>query len=87
MAPFRVAVLECDTPVQAIRKQHGTYGDIFRDILQEAFKELSPPRALELQFTKWDVVGRREYPQLDQVDAILLSGSSECGLGVFGITN
>lgn len=28
--------------------------------------------------SKWDVVGATKYPAVDEIDAILLTGSSEC---------
>lgn len=73
MALVRIAVLECDTPIPRVRAKYGVYSDIFRNLLQTAANNLHP--APKLSFTAYDVVNGTEYPELEIVDAILLSGS------------
>lgn len=77
MSPIRLAILECDTPIPSVLERRGTYGDIFADILGTALKGLPAYSAVEPLFTSWDVVDKQEYPDLDQVDGILLTGSSK----------
>lgn len=76
MAPLRIAILECDTPLTNTKAQYGGYGGVFDSLLQKASKAIdSHP---ELQTTKYDVVNEPEkYPALEDIDAILLTGSSE----------
>lgn len=79
-SPVRVAILECDTPVDSVKEARGTYGDIFRDLLEAGLSayQSDSSSSIEPTFTKWDVVTAREYPDLLDVDVILLSGSSRC---------
>jgi GMP synthase (glutamine-hydrolysing) len=79
-AQLRIAVLECDTPIQAVSERHGTYCDCFTRLLQAGATGqdgFTPKQDVELLISKWDVVNTTHYPQLDDVDAVLLSGSSE----------
>lgn len=74
---FHIAVLECDTPVPAVKDTRGSYGQIFESLLKKGLQELDPPHNVTPVFTKWDVVASQEYPDLHEVDAILISGSSK----------
>lgn len=81
--PIRVAILECDTPVAAVKESYGSYGDIFENLLQTslgAARRLSAhsesASSITTNFTTWDVVTAREYPSPGDVDAVLLTGSS-----------
>lgn len=80
MGIYRVAVLECDTPMQPIIEQNGTYGDIFRDFLQQGlaqYAQSAPSVHIELQVTKKNVVEDSGFPDLSSVNCILLTGSSK----------
>ncbi|KAL1864989.1 hypothetical protein VTK73DRAFT_5539 [Phialemonium thermophilum] len=76
MAPFRIAVLECDTPIDVIRAHHGTYGNIIKRLMEASLQE-SPAAGADIEpvFSSWDVVEARQYPEVDEVDALFLSGS------------
>lgn len=76
MPPFRLAILECDTPIDSVRKRYGSYGNVFVNILKPALESHPSKSAIEPVFTSWDVVDKQEYPDLAQVDGILLTGSS-----------
>ncbi|TAQ91580.1 hypothetical protein B7494_g50 [Chlorociboria aeruginascens] len=76
--PLRIAILETDTPLESIRAKHGTYGEIFTRLLQSAADGLSHPALSStagLALTSWDVVTEQRYPRLEDIDAILMSGS------------
>lgn len=75
--PLRIAILECDTPVDKVKAQYGGYGDVFRLLLETSAATLDNlnPKA-DLKITKWDIVYGTEYPNLEDIDAILLTGSS-----------
>ncbi|EOD46747.1 hypothetical protein GTA08_BOTSDO09427 [Neofusicoccum parvum] len=78
--PLRIAVLECDTPLPDVVKEFGTYSDIFEGLLKAGADALGQPSVLSskdgLQVTKWNVVDNEDsYPALDDVDAVLLTGS------------
>ncbi|KAF7561275.1 hypothetical protein G7046_g2872 [Stylonectria norvegica] len=74
---YRLAVLECDTPFPAVAAARGSYGDIFEDLLTKGLGGLgSEGSNIQLNVTKWDVVTAQSYPNIDEVDGILLTGSS-----------
>ena len=73
-SPLRIAILEADTPLPHVLETHGTYGDIFTSLLHKAADALSLPRG-QLKISKWDVETKMEYPELEDVDAVLITGS------------
>jgi hypothetical protein len=79
--PLRIAVLETDTPVEKVDQKYGGYGGVFEALLKASATaldhqpdRLDPER--DLQISRWDVVTKEEYPDLNDVDAILMTGSS-----------
>lgn len=72
---LRVAILECDTPIDPVRTRFGTYGDIFESLLLDGLKESAADIAL--QCSKWNVVENPVYPGQGDFDALLLTGSSK----------
>ena len=76
--PLRIAILECDTPLENTRAKYGGYGGVFTQLLRAGadalgYPGLSSTSGLELSI--FDVVTKQEYPKLEDVDGILLSGS------------
>ncbi|KAJ5116739.1 hypothetical protein N7456_001087 [Penicillium angulare] len=67
--PLRIAVLECDTPIAPVQEKFGNYGDIFEKLLTNAAGPVN------VEISKWHVVGNPIYPNPNEVDAFLLSGS------------
>ncbi|KAF5022036.1 hypothetical protein F66182_5919 [Fusarium sp. NRRL 66182] len=75
---FRLAVLECDTPFPSVNAARGSYGDIFRHLLTKGLKDEalgSKGNDVNLELSKWDVVTAQEYPNPEDVDGFLLTGS------------
>ncbi|MCJ1463490.1 hypothetical protein MMC07_002098 [Pseudocyphellaria aurata] len=75
--PLRIAILEADD----VLDQYGRYGGLYTSLLQAAAGSLGWPHD-RLDISAWDVVNAKEgnvwgYPRLDDVDAVLISGSSE----------
>lgn len=79
---LRIAVLECDTPIGRTFEKYGSYGNLFKELLQTGAGKLSEKPQLDI--TKFDVVNTEHYPRLEDVDAILLSGSRESFLNFCG---
>lgn len=82
MRPLRIAVLECDAlPPDADARYNG-YGGVFSALLTASAKALNQPDRLDpetgLEISKWDIVNGQEYPRLEDIDAVLLTGSSKC---------
>lgn len=76
--PFRIAILECDTPLPNTRAKYVSYGGVFDSLLRSGADALQLPNLSStkgLILTKWDVVTKQEYPSLDDIDAILITGS------------
>lgn len=71
--PLRIAVLECDEPIGRTKEKYGGYGNLFKELLETGAGELSEKP--ELDITKFDVVNTEHYPVLEDVDAVLLTGS------------
>jgi len=78
--PLRIAILECDTPLENANAKYGGYGGVFTALLRASAKALGQPDKLDpetgLEISKWDVVNGEEYPNLEDIDAILMTGSS-----------
>lgn len=78
--PLRIAILECDTPIGNTKAKYGGYGNLFKELLQNGAKEVREKdnaTVPELDVTKFDVVNEEAFPDLESVDAVLLSGSRE----------
>ena len=77
--PLRIAVLECDEPIGHTKEKYGGYGNLFKELLENGvrrYPDLYTEKAPELEVSKFDVVNTEHYPRLEDVDAILLTGSS-----------
>lgn len=78
--PLRIAILECDTPVDGVRAKYGGYGGVFKSLLHKAADALQQPDVISaekgLELSNFDVVNKQEYPDLETIDAVLLTGSS-----------
>ena len=79
-SPLRIAILECDEPIGKTKEKYGSYGNLFQEMLESGASllgktdhSISPS---DLQITKFDVVNEEHYPELEEVDAVLLTGSS-----------
>ena len=79
--PLRIAILECDTPAPDIKDKFGGYGPIFATLLKASADALEQPELISskkgLELSWFDVVGEQKYPRLDDIDAVLITGSSE----------
>ncbi|CAI7645224.1 unnamed protein product [Penicillium discolor] len=78
-SPLRIAVLECDTPIDSVNRRYNGYGGVFRRLLKASANALNQPEKLDpetgLEITAWDIVNDDKYPKLEDVDAVLLTGS------------
>ncbi|KAI8942488.1 hypothetical protein NX059_000554 [Plenodomus lindquistii] len=73
--PLRIAILECDTPPPAVVDKYGKYGAIFTTLLETAAQGVGLNPKEDLVLSAFDVVTAQEYPNLDDIDAVLISGS------------
>lgn len=71
---FRIANLNCDTPVPSVRATYETYGRMFHPLLAAAAERTAPH--ITIKSTEFDVV-MGQYPEtLDDYDALLITGSA-----------
>lgn len=79
--PLRIAILLCDSPLYATQEKYGSYGGVFRELLGRAAEllkdEIPGIDKNGLELTSWDVHQAEEYPELENIDAILMTGSRE----------
>lgn len=78
MAPIRLAIIEADTPQPQTNEKYGGYRGLYTEMLRKATEAFDPPQPLEdvLKITGHHVVEDKDpYPNLDNIDAILISGS------------
>jgi hypothetical protein len=78
--PLRIAILECDRPLDKTQEQYGTYGGVFRQLMERAADALNHPgldskNGLEISY--WAIEKDNEFPNVQDIDAIMLTGSSE----------
>ena len=80
-SPLRIAILECDKPLDTTRKELGGHTGLFKKLFASAADTLDHPRTLPkggVELSTYDVVDAQDYPALDSlhsIDAILISGS------------
>lgn len=76
--PLRLLLLEADTPQPNTNAKYGGYRGVFTALLTAAAKAMDPPRQLSdvASITAHNIVeDMQSYPPLDEVDAILITGS------------
>ncbi|KAL6819944.1 class I glutamine amidotransferase-like protein [Trichoderma camerunense] len=75
---YTVAILECDTPIEPVVKQFGSYEDIFERFLRNGLAKYLKHTAsqdVDLRLMKSNMVDLGDLPGFDQVDCLLLTGS------------
>ncbi|KAI3553296.1 glutamine amidotransferase class-I [Colletotrichum abscissum] len=75
---IRLAILEADTPQPQTNAEYGGYGGVFTALLRTAALASDPPAPLDsiVDLSVYHAVGDDAvYPDLDSIDAILISGS------------
>lgn len=77
--PLRIAVLLCDTPPEPINTRYDGLGGLFTRLFNLSAQELHKPQTVDpasiVSISRFDVVTAQEYPDLDNFDALLLTGS------------
>ncbi|KAI1749990.1 putative class I glutamine amidotransferase [Xylaria castorea] len=76
--PIRLAILEADTPAPGIKAKYQSYGGVFTHMFKRACAALPHPAPLESQLSLsfHNIVNDpTAYPDLETVDAVLITGS------------
>ncbi|KAJ5279294.1 hypothetical protein N7478_004666 [Penicillium angulare] len=79
--PLRIATLECGPAPPNADKQYNGFGGMFEVLLTSSAKALNQPERLNpengLEISEWDIYNNKTYPQLEDIDAVLLTGSED----------
>ena len=80
--PLRIAILQCDVPLPETKKKYQGYAGVFEVLLRSGAKALDradfDPTA-GFEFSRWQVeLEPDKYPNPEDIDAILITGSSKC---------
>ena len=76
VSKLRIAIIECDNPAFSSINRRGNYGGIFSALLKAAAPQAGLKEE-QLQFSVHNVVeNTTDYPKLEDVDGVLLTGSS-----------
>lgn len=77
--PLRIAVLECDTPLEKTQAKYGGYGGVFKQLLQRGADKLGHPGLSStegMELTVFNVESNPGvFPKMEDIDAIILTGS------------
>lgn len=76
---IRLAILECDSPLPKTKEKYGSYGGCFQALLNagakaEGFENVDDILSITMHQIESDV--DPTYPDIKDIDAILLTGSS-----------
>ena len=77
MLPLRIAILICDRPMPLTEKNYGSYAGCLKILLEasaKAMKDEFPGIESDLTLTTYDVSQGEEFPNLGDIDAILMTG-------------
>jgi hypothetical protein len=75
---LRIAILECDALAGDIKKECGSLGELYAKFLETAASKLGESGLYErpdIELSYYDVVEKQEYPDVEKIDAVFLSGS------------
>ena len=91
-SPIRIAILEADTPLEQTRRKLGSYAGAFTSLLHKAADASKIPRdrlrltgwdvvndlegGVEHMRGLYECKRTRGYPKMEDIDAILITGSS-----------
>jgi hypothetical protein len=77
--PLRIAILECDTPLERTKAKFGGYGGVFKQMLDRSADALQYPGLSSkhgMEFNYFHVEQHPDfYPNMEEIDAILITGS------------
>lgn len=77
---YTLAVLECDTPIEPVVEKLGTYGQIFDKFVRrglEGYTADGGAEKIDLNVLQVQAVDQEPFPDLKEVDCLMLTGSSE----------
>jgi hypothetical protein len=77
-SPLRIVILECDEVAPELQKKYGNISDVYKRFLEAGASKLAESGLYErpsLDISSYDVLKKQEYPDIENIDAVLLTGS------------
>ncbi|KAL7940031.1 class I glutamine amidotransferase-like protein [Trichoderma barbatum] len=77
-SPLRIAILACDELVGEMKKEYGSIGNVYKQFLEAGALHLEESGLYErpnMDISYYDVVNKQEYPDVENIDAVFLTGS------------
>jgi hypothetical protein len=78
---IHVAILVCDTPIKPVLEEYGDYFVMFRELLKQGFDDLDLSEEkfndIRVEFSEHQMVGTNRFPYPENIDAVVITGSSE----------
>jgi hypothetical protein len=86
---LRLALLICDTPIPNVLQHEGDYYKVYGNYLQRSLDvyQKDNKEKIEYQLDGYDVRFKEEYPNLDNYDGIVITGSGESSHGCMAPTS
>lgn len=78
MRAIRVAILECDKPIESLQGRVHSYGQMIQELFEQALEhdeQVSP--GVNFRFQSWDIYQTGRLPDPHEIDAVILTGSSK----------
>jgi hypothetical protein len=75
---LHIALLECDELSGKLKERYGSITSLYKTFLEAAASKLEESEIIErpdLYVSSYDVVDKQDYPDLEKIDAIFLTGS------------
>ena len=76
MVSIRIAIIDCDPLIEPVREKYGNYGGVVTAFLRAGAERIGLSLD-KLHLTSWNVQERQEDPVLNEIDVILITGSSK----------
>ena len=76
---LRLALLICDTPIPNVLEHEGDYNEVYHSYLRRSLDVYQKDNAqkVDFQLDGYDVRFKEEYPNLDEYDGIVITGSGQ----------
>jgi GMP synthase (glutamine-hydrolysing) len=78
---LHVAILVCDTPIKPVLTKYGDYFRLFQELLRRGFNDLDLSEEkfneIRVEFSEHQMVGTDRFPSLENIDAVVITGSSK----------
>lgn len=76
---LRLALLICDTPIPNVLEHEGNYNEVYHSYLRRSLDvyQKDSVQKIDFQLDGFDVRFKEEYPNLDEYDGIVITGSGQ----------